>query len=104
MPAAGIVSIHDKRINLSIGQCVPLQPLTRPVPAMAPVTVCVVDTGTPNSVAARIIAAALVSAVHPRKLFNFVILLPMVWTIRHPPARVPKLMTSWHEITTQKGT
>ena len=47
-PAAGTVSTHAKKIRRKIGQCVPFQPLTKPTPAIAPVTVCVVDTGTPH--------------------------------------------------------
>lgn len=93
-PVAGMVISHDNRINRIIGQFVPLRPLTRPVPAMAPVTVCVVDTGTPNSVAAKIMAAALVSAAHPRRELSVVILVPIVRTTRQPPASVPRLITN----------
>lgn len=77
-----------------VGQCVPPIPLTRPTPAIDPVTVCVVDTGTPNTVAARMVAAALVSAVQPLSVLSLVILFPIVLTIRHPPNNVPKLITA----------
>ena len=47
-------------------------------PAIEPVTVCVVETGIPKSVAAKIMAAAPVSAAHPRKGLSGVIFVPKV--------------------------
>ena len=64
-PAAGMVSNQDKKMVLKVDHCVPLKPWISPTPAIDPVTVCVVETGMPKSVAAKMIAAAPVSAAHP---------------------------------------
>ena len=77
-PAAGRVKTQESKMSRMVGQCVPPKPLTKPTPAIDPVTVWVVETGTPNIVAKRMVAAALVSAVHPRSVFNLVILCPRV--------------------------
>lgn len=58
--------------------CVPQKLCDNPTPAMDPVTVCVVEKGTPKSVAAKITMAALVSGQHPFNVFNWVILFPIV--------------------------
>ena len=94
IPAAGMVNNQDSRITLIMGQWVLCRPLTSPTPAIEPVTVCVVDTGTPHSVAAKMIAAALASAVQPSRVLRDVILVPMVVTMRQPPSSVPKLIIS----------
>ena len=93
IPAAGIVSNQDKKIRLMTGQWVPPKPFTRPTPAMDPVTVCVVDTGIPYSVATKMMLAALASALQPLKGLRWVMLVPIVCTIRQPPKRVPRLIT-----------
>ena len=75
-----------------------------PTPMMQPVIVCVVDTGMPNSVAANNIIEPPVSAQQPWTGVNRVILLPMVRTMRQPPASVPIAIANWQAMTTQKGT
>ena len=65
-----------------------------PTPIMQPVMVCVVDTGIPSSVAANSMIEPPVSAQQPWTGVNRVILLPMVWTMRQPPNRVPSAMAA----------
>ena len=60
-----------------------------PTPIMAPVIVCVVLTGIPNASVPKSRIAPAVSAAVPSKGVSFVILLPIVFTIRQPPMRVP---------------
>ena len=61
-----------------------------PTPIIAPVMVCVVETGIPKcSVKNRVMAPA-VSALTPSSGVTFVILVPMVFTIFQPPLMVPK--------------
>src|SRR4051812_48051 len=71
---------------------------------MAPVMVCVVDTGTPRKVAANSVAAPPVSAQNPCIGVNLVIRKPMVRTILQPPINVPSAIAAWHASTTQNGT
>src|SRR3979411_967205 len=71
---------------------------------MAPVMVCVVETGTPSQVAMNSVAAPPVSAQNPCIGVSRVIRNPMVRTIRQPPIRVPNAIAAWHASTTQNGT
>ena len=71
---------------------------------MAPVMVCVVETGTPSQVAMNSVAAPPVSAQKPCIGVSLVIRRPMVRTIRQPPIRVPSAIAAWHDSTTQNGT
>ena len=48
--------------------------------------------------------APAVSAQNPPTGCSLVIRIPMVLTMRHPPARVPRPMAAWAARTTQKGT
>ena len=75
-----------------------------PTPTMAPVIVCVVDTGTPRPVARNSVIAPPVSAQNPWIGFSCVMREPIVWTMRQPPISVPSPMAAWHVITTQNGT
>src|ERR1700712_3682636 len=75
-----------------------------PTPTMAPVMVCVVETGTPSQVAMNRVAAPPVSAQNPCIGVSLVIRKPMVRTIRQPPIRVPNAIAAWHASTTQNGT
>ena len=56
---------------------------------IAPVMVCVVDTGMPRPVATNSMIAPPVSAQQPPTGFSFVIFCPMVLTMRQPPNAVP---------------
>jgi hypothetical protein len=61
---------------------------------MDPVIVCVVETGVPVKVTYASVNAAAVSAQKPPTGFSFVILVPIVRTIRHPPDSVPKAIAA----------
>ena len=63
-----------------------------PTPTMAPVMVCVVDTGTPMDVAKKRVIAPPVSAQNPPMGLSLVMRCPMVLTMRQPPNMVPKAM------------
>src|SRR5476651_2690636 len=76
---------------------------TAPTPTIAPVIVCVVDTGTPRLVAITSVAAPLAEAQKPLTGFNFVIRMPMVLTMRQPPNSVPSPIAVWHASTTHSG-
>src|SRR4030081_3299351 len=71
---------------------------------MAPVMVCVVETGTPSQVAMNRVAAPPVSAQNPCIGVNLLIRKPMVRTIRQPAIRVTYAIAAWHASTTQNGT
>ena len=71
---------------------------------MAPVMVCVVETGTPSQVAMNRVAAPPVSAQNPCIGVSLVIRRPMVRTIRQPPISVPNAIAAWQASTTQNGT
>lgn len=103
-PDAGIVRIQAQTIFLATPQRTAEKPFNEPTPMMAPVTVCVVETGIPNSVANASVSALAVSEQKPLTGFNLVILIPMVFTIRQPPKQVPKAITKLHKMTTQEGT
>ena len=60
-----------------------------PTPMMEEQITWVVLTGIPAADAPRIVTAPAVSAAKPFTGRSFVILYPMVLTIRHPPASVP---------------
>src|SRR5258707_1827353 len=71
---------------------------------MAPVMVCVVETGTPSKVAMNSVAAPPVSAQNPCIGVSLVMRSPMVRTIRQPPINVPSAIAAWHASTTQNRT
>jgi hypothetical protein len=66
--------------------------------------VCVVETGTPRCVARNSDPAAAVSAENPPTGLSLVILVPSVFTIRHPPASVPAAIAACAIRTIQTGT
>src|ERR1700722_10947341 len=57
-----------------------------PTPAIAPAMAWVLETGSPSQVAKRIEIAAPVSAQKPLRGWSRVSLVPMVRTMRQPPA------------------
>ena len=61
-----------------------------PTPTIAPVIVCVVDTGMPSIDATNSVIAPPVSAQKPPTGLSFVIFWPIVRTIRQPPNKVPR--------------
>ena len=103
-PEAGKVNIQAQTIFLATPQRTAEKLLTDPTPIIAPVTVCVVETGIPNIVAKAKVKALAVSEQKPLTGFNLVIFIPMVLTMRQPPKKVPNAITKLQSITTQKGT
>ena len=103
-PAAGMVKIQAQTMFLATPQRTAEKPLSEPTPMMAPVTVCVVETGIPKRVANASDSALAVSEQNPLTGFSFVIFMPMVLTIRHPPKHVPIAMTKLQVMTTHAGT
>lgn len=74
-----------------------------PAPMMAPVIVWVVETGMPAHVAPNRVIAPAVSAEKPPTGWSFVILAPIVWTMRQPPESVPRAMAACAVSTTHSG-
>lgn len=99
----GMVRIHAHTIDPATPHRTAVSRCVVPTPMMAPVIVCVVLTGMPPSVAPMRDVAAAVSAEKPPMGRSFVILVPMVLTIRHPPAIVPRAMVKVHIRTIQNG-
>jgi hypothetical protein len=60
-----------------------------------PVMVCVVLTGIPPTAVPMSITAPAVSAQKPPTGRSLVSRIPMVFTIRHPPAMVPRPIAAW---------
>ena len=107
MPASkaltGIVSNQATSRLLVTPQRTAERRLVAPTPMIAPVIVCVVETGILSiSVIYRVIAPA-VSATTPSNGVTLVILEPIVFTIRQPPLIVPIEITVKHVIGTQLG-
>src|SRR3954447_25565230 len=104
MPDAGNVTIQATTILLATFQRTADTLRAAPTPTIAPVMVCVVDTGTPSQVAPNSVMAPAVSAQQPCIGVSRVILEPMVCTIRQPPSSVPSAIAIWQASTTQNGT
>jgi len=104
MNAPGIVSTHAHITRLATPHRTALKRCVVPTPTIAPLIVCVVDTGTPPNVARPSEIAAEVSDAIPPTGCSFVIFDPIVWTIRHPPNRVPSPIARCAEKTTHNGT
>jgi hypothetical protein len=100
---AGIVNTHAQMIFVATPQCTAVRRWTLPTPMMAPAMVWVVETGMPADAAPKRLIAAAVSAQNPPTGFRRVILIPIVRTIRQPPAKVPSPMAVWAIRTIQKG-
>lgn len=86
---AGMVSIHAQTIFLAVIQRTLAPCSTLPTPIMEPAMTCVVETGIPKCAVVKSTAADAVSAQIPSFACIFVILVPIVLTIRHPPNIVP---------------
>ena len=72
-----------------------------PTPTIAPVMVCVVETGTPRNTASASVIAPPVSAQKPPTGLSLVMRMPIVFTMRQPPDSVPRPIAAWHSRTTQ---
>jgi len=86
---AGIVKIQAQTILPATPQRTALARCAEPTPTMAPVMVCVVDTGIPSTVVRKSVNAPPVSAQKPPTGLSLVIRCPMVLTMRQPPNMVP---------------
>ena len=88
--ASGIVRIQAQTIRPATPHFTAESRFVAPTPTMAPVIVCVVETGIPESVAPTSVIAPEVSAQKPPNGCSFVIFVPIVFTIRQPPNIVPR--------------
>src|SRR3954447_23417934 len=75
-----------------------------PTPMIEDEITCVVETGAWRPLAARITIAPAVSAAKPLIGFSLMILWPMFFMIRQPPAAVPSAMAVAHDTITHVGT
>ena len=76
--AAGIVNIQAHTIRPATRHLTAESRVVEPTPAIAPVMVCVVDTGIPAAVAPKSVIAPAVSAQKPPTGRNLVIFEPIV--------------------------
>ena len=86
---AGIVNSQAQTMRLATPHLIPEILEVAPTPTIAPVIVCVVETGIPRCVAMNSVVAPAVSAQNPPTGFSFVIFIPIVLTMRQPPNAVP---------------
>ena len=87
--AAGMVTIHAITMLPATPQRTACARCAAPTPTMAPVIVCVVETGMPKLEARNSVIAPPVSAAKPPTGRSLVIFWPMVLTMRQPPNIVP---------------
>src|SRR5439155_4526582 len=102
--AAGIVSTYAHTVRPATPQRTAEGLRVAPTPTIAPVIVCVVDTGMPRWVAVKRLIAPAVSAQNPPTGRRVVTRAPSVCTIRHPPKRVPNAIADPQAKTTHAGT
>src|SRR6058998_3783515 len=101
---AGIVRIHAQTIRPATPQRTAEKRWIAPTPMIEPVIVCVVLTGIPAKAVPISVIAPAVSAQKPPKGRSLVMRMPMVFTIRQPPAIVPSPRAACAASTTQNGT
>src|SRR6266404_6259191 len=101
--AAGIVKTQAQTIRPATRHFTADRRVVDPTPAIAPVIVCVVDTGMPNMVAPNKVTAPAVSAQKPPTGRSFVIFEPIVCTMRQPPESVPRAIAPCAASTTYNG-
>jgi hypothetical protein len=70
---------------------------------IAPVIVCVVDTGMPPSDAPMSVTAPANSAHEPLIGLSVVMRIPIVRTMRQPPVSVPRPIAAWQMRMIQNG-
>src|SRR5206468_12074773 len=102
--APGMVRIHAHTTRPATPHLTAEMRWVVPTPTMAPVIVCVVDTGMPAWAVKNRVAAAALSAHMPCTGWSRVIREPIVWTIRQPPNAVPTAMAACADSTTHSGT
>ena len=88
----GIVMIHAQSKFTVTPQRTAERRLVAPTPMIDPAMVCVVLTGIFIVSVIKSVMAPAVSAATPSKGVTFVMRLPIVFTIFHPPLNVPSAM------------
>src|SRR6202171_2342781 len=101
--AAGMVSTQAQTILPATRHLTADSRVVDPTPAIAPVIVCVVDTGIPNMVPPNKVTAPAVAAQKPPTGRSLVIFEPIVCTMRQPPESVPKAIAPCAASTTYSG-
>src|SRR5678816_2843175 len=101
--AAGMVKIQAQTMRPATPHFTADNLRVAPTPTIDPVIVCVVETGVPVSVTYASVNAAALSAQNPPTGLSFVILVPIVRTIRQPPESVPNAMAACADRTTRVG-
>src|SRR6187455_3402220 len=91
---AGIVKIHAQTMLPATPQRTAETLRVDPTPTIAPVIVCVVETGMPRKLARKSVIAPPVSAQNPCTGLSFVMRCPIVLTMRHPPNMVPSAIVT----------
>src|SRR5271157_3258257 len=104
MAEAGIVISQAQIILLATPHLTEPAPMVAPDPSTLPLTTCVVLTGIPSSEEPIIVAAEAVSMENPWTGSSLVILNPSVFTILHPPKKVPKAIDVAASTATSVGT
>src|SRR5690606_25284388 len=84
-PAAGMVRTQATSRFMVTAQRTAFTSCAVPTPTIAPVIVCVVETGTPAIVASARLRAPPIDAQDPLTGVSLVIFEPMVFTMRQPP-------------------
>src|SRR5262245_53269799 len=93
--AAGMVRIQAQTMRPAIPQRTADSRVVAPTPTMAPVMVWVVLTGMPATAVPISMIEPAVSAQKPPTGFSLVMPIPIILTIRQPPARVPSPIAAW---------
>src|SRR4051812_1231973 len=104
MAAPGMVKTHAQTTRPATPHRTADKRWLAPTPTMPPVIVCVVETGMPWAEVKNNMAAAADSAQTPPTGLMRVSLVPIVFTMRHPPVSVPSAMAVCAESTTHSGT
>src|SRR6266850_4831480 len=89
-----MVNIQAQTMRSTTVHLMALSRRAAPTPMIAAEILCVVETGMPRWVAARITVAELVSAAKPLIGWSFTILWPSVLMMRQPPTAVPAAITN----------
>src|SRR2546427_7465166 len=101
---AGIVKIHAQTMRPATPQRTAEKRWMAPTPMIEPVMVCVVLTGMPARAVPISVTAPAVSAQEPPQGRSLVMRIPMVLTLRQPPAIGPGPSAACAASTTQNGT
>src|SRR5689334_17000510 len=98
-----MVSIQAQTMRLATPHLTALNRFAEPTPTIEPVIVWVVETGIPKCVAVNRVIEPAASAQNPWTGCSLTIFVPIVFTIRQPPDRVPKAIAPQAATSTQSG-